>query len=373
MKALVTEGVGKPLALKSLPTPAAVPGSCVVKVLAVAADSGIVRLLSGRSSFTYPGPFTPGGRAIGRVAAVGSDAARLRPGQLVMLESFLRARDDPTVEALWAAFDGATEESRRFVRDNWTMGCFAEFVRAPLENVHALDEERLCGELGYSFADLLPLTTMLIGYAGLAAIGVKPGETVVISPATGAFSGGAVQCAVAIGATVIAMGRSEAALRRVQAVFPPGRVRVVSITGNAEADAASLKAAAPAGRVDAFIDLSPFVSKDSTHVRSGFLSLRKYGRACMMGVIPNDLALPYAHAVWNNITIRGQYMYDRHIPRELIKLAETGVLKLGKDGGNEIIGTFPFERLEEALELSVQEGGGFGQSVIMVPQDLSHL
>ncbi|KAJ1561168.1 hypothetical protein HK405_004733 [Cladochytrium tenue] len=160
---------------------------------------------------------------------------------------------------------------------------------------------------------------MLIGYAGLAAIGVKPGET----------------------------ERGRAA------------PRAVTITGNAEADAAALEAAAPAGHVDAIVDLSPLVAKDSTHVRSG--------RACMMGVNPNDLALPYSYAVQNSITVHGQYMYDRHIPRELMKLAETGVLKLGKDGGNEIVGTLPFERFEEALALSVRMGGGFGQSVIMFP------
>ncbi|KAJ1561167.1 hypothetical protein HK405_004732 [Cladochytrium tenue] len=93
-------------------------GSCVVKVLAVAADPGTVRLLSVRTYFTHPGPFSLGSRGIGRVAAVGSDAARLRPGHLAMLESFLRARDDPTVKALWATFDGAIKESHRPMHDN---------------------------------------------------------------------------------------------------------------------------------------------------------------------------------------------------------------------------------------------------------------
>ena len=35
------------------------------------------------------------------VAATGSDTTSLRVGQLVLLEPFFRARDDPNVQILW--------------------------------------------------------------------------------------------------------------------------------------------------------------------------------------------------------------------------------------------------------------------------------
>ncbi|KAI9354821.1 alcohol dehydrogenase [Zopfochytrium polystomum] len=370
MKALMIEAIGKPIVLEEVPFPTALPGTCVVKVLAADASPGTPALAAGHTPFTHPGPFCPATRAVGRVVSVGPDAATLVPGQLVVLETFLRARDDPDVQALWGLFDGGSPASRRFVRDNWTMGTLAQYVRAPLENAFALDEPRLCGALGLSFADLVVLPTVAVGYAGLRAVGVQAGETVVVAPATGAFSGTAVHAAVAMGANVIAMGRKPADLLAVQAAFPAGRVRAVPITGDVAADAAALRAAAGSPRgVDVFLDLSPAVAKGSTHVRSGIQALRQGGRACLMGVLPEDLAMPYASAVWRNLTIKGQYMYERHIVADVIKLAESGVLPLGSAAGIEVVGTFPLEQFADAFKLA-QEVKGFGKMVVFTPNAL---
>jgi hypothetical protein len=46
---------------------------------------------------------------------------------------------------------------------------------------------------------------------------------------------------------------------------------------------------------------------------------------------PKDIAVPYVMAVLNNLTIRGQYMYEREDARGLIKLAEAGLLKAWKE------------------------------------------
>jgi len=48
-------------------------------------------------------------------------------------------------------------------------------------------------------------------------------------------------------------------------------------------------------------------------------------------------------ATLKNLTIRGQYMYKREDARGIIKLAEAGVLKLGKSTGHNVIGQFLFE------------------------------
>ncbi len=368
MKALICDEVGQPLQLRVVPTPEAIPGSCVVHVLAVVADPHTPRILSGKAGFTFPKNFCPASKAIGRVAATGIDTTSLEVGQLVMLEPFVRARDDPNVQILWGVFDGPSPASKKFMADNWTMAAFAEYVRAPLENCYALNEKILCGDptaggLGYSPYDLLQLHHHLVAFGGLRAIDLKVGETVIVAPATGVYSGAAVQVAVAMGAKVIAMSRNIEALRKLQNTFPKGRVNIVQSTGDVEKDSAALKEWGP---IDAYIDVSPAQVKSSTHVRSCFLALRQYARVALMGVISDDLAMPYALAVWNNLTIKGQYMYEREDVRLLIRMAESGALKLGKDGGNEIVGTFKLEEIEEAFEVAGKNAGA-GKLCLVTP------
>ncbi|KAJ9143327.1 GroES-like protein [Pleurostoma richardsiae] len=273
MKALVCEEVGQPLTLKTLPTPAPTVGSVVVQVLCISSHRSLPAVLSGKSFFTFPTPLTPGNTAIGRVAAIGQDTTSLAVGQLVMLEAFIRARDNPDIQILWGFFDGLTPESKKFMADNWSMGTYAEYVRAPLENTWALDEKRLCGSpsdggLGYTVEDLAALAEILIPYAGLRSIGVQAGETVIIAPATGGFSGAAVTVAHAMGARVIAMSRDVETLKKQKRQFPT--MQVVPNTGDAQADAAALKALGP---IDAYLDISPPQAASSTHIRSCFMAL----------------------------------------------------------------------------------------------------
>ncbi|KAL2161089.1 hypothetical protein VTH06DRAFT_8802 [Thermothelomyces fergusii] len=369
MKALTIPDPGQPVQLKTVPTPSAIPGSCVVKILVVEASNSILNIVNGAAGYTIPPNFTPGGHAIGRVVAAGPDATTIQPGQLVMLESFIRPRDDPDGEqVLWGITAGPTPQSLDFMAANWSAGCMAEYARAPLENCYPLDEGRLCGSpaaggLGYAVEELVSLPTQLVALGGLRAIDVKPGERVVVAPATGTFSYAAVQVAVAMGARVVAVGRSRESLESVQHRFPPGSVQVVSLTGDVEVDAASLRRFGP---VDAYVDLSPPTAGSSSHVRSCFAALRKYGRACIMNVMAQDVAVPYALLTWNSLTVKGQFMYDRQDARLLVKMAEAGLLKLGKQGGNEILGRFKLDEAEEAFALATSSARA-GKFVALTP------
>lgn len=362
MKALVCEGPGKLLKLKTLPVPAAVPGSVVIKILATLVEPTLSRNLSGRV-FSFPKDLVPGGRAIGRIAAVGPDTTSLTEGQLVAVDCFVRARDDPTVQILWGTFDGPTPASKKFAADNWSHATYAEYCRAPLENCHPLNEKLLCGSsaqggFGYSSEDLLALPRQVIPYGGLRGINLQPGETIIVAPATGSYTGAAVQVAVAMGAKVIAFSRNREVMEQLRAALPAGRVEIVLNTGDVEKDTAALKAFGP---VDAYLDISPFAAQASTHIRSAIMAVRPYGRVSLMGVVPSDIAIPYSYAMWNNLTIRGQYMYKREDVSSLIKLAETGVLPLGEKAGYQVQGRFSMEEIEKAIEVATShpEAGNF--------------
>ncbi len=366
MKALVWAKKGEPLSLRTVPTPQPTAGTVLVKVLSSHCNRIVPHVISGAAPFEVPHPFTPGGAAVGRIAAVGPDTTSLVPGQLVLLDPYIRARDNPDVQILWGIYGGATPVSQKLMKDNWASATYAEYTLAPLENTWALDEKTLCGPvseggLGYALGELQSLATQAIPYGGFRGIDLKAGETVIIAPATGLVSGAAVGVAVAMGAKVIAGGRNIQVLRKLQTTFP--QIKIVQFQGDVQADVAALKQNGP---IDAFIDISPVEASTSTHVRSCIMALKQYGRVSLMGVIKADVAIPYAYAVWNSITLAGQYMYEREDVRRLIRMAEAGVLKLGKAGGWTIVGEYKLEDISKGFEVAAQHKAA-GDLVLVTP------
>ncbi|KAH8802601.1 chaperonin 10-like protein [Xylogone sp. PMI_703] len=347
MRALVVKGPGDG-AVESVPVPQPGPGSVIVHVLHVLVYQLTPDFFYGTTAnpnlkLQYPLVF--GGGAVGRIAAIGPDTTAFQPGQLVLIEPFLRARDDPNRGVVWGGYDGFDEPTRRFVRENWRNGAWAEYVRAPLENTWALDEDKLIGKLGLQPQDLPHLAILLVAYGGLRKIDVKAGETVLVAPATGLFSGGVIAIARALGANVIAGGRNVEKLEALKARFPG--IRTVQLKGGSE-DAATIQAFGP---IDVFVDVSSAAATDAPYLGSCIASVRKGGRVCFLGGRGDTtIPIPYLAVMLNEITIRGSLMYDPEHVRGLIQLAESGVLKLGAEGGFEVMGPYPIEEYTEALE-----------------------
>ena len=266
----------------------------------------------------------------------------------------------------------------------WRDSSLAEYARVPMENCIPLDEKRLLGlpedgGLGYTIEDLAYLQTPLIAYGGLIDIDVKPGETVIVAPATGGFGGSAVQVALAVlslqsigdtqytnvfqmgAGTVIAMGRNEAALERVRGVDPT-RVKTVKMTGNLETELEALKAFGP---IDAFFDISPPMAQNSTHFKACIASLRRNGRASLMGGMHGDLSIPFRAVMHKNLTLKGKWMYEREDIAGFMRLIHSGLLKLGPKAGNEIVGKFGLEGWKEAFDLAAEKAQ-MGQMVVMI-------
>lgn len=63
--------------------------------------------------YAYPLPFTPGPSCIARLVAVPADAPALKPGQLVLVDAMIRARDhEADGAAFLLGFHGGTGVSR---------------------------------------------------------------------------------------------------------------------------------------------------------------------------------------------------------------------------------------------------------------------
>lgn len=366
MRALILSKPGSAPTVEEVPTPQPTTGSAIVQILSAgvlpyAAD---VYVTDARG-YPMPTPLTIGSSAVGRIAALGSDSVALQPGQLVLVDSYIRARDDHEVSFLAGLHDGYSAGSKKLARE-WRDWSYAEYCRVPLENCFVLDERRLLGGqdqggLGYSLNDLVYINRLMVPHGGLVDVDLKAGETVVIAPASGSFGGAAVEVAVAMGARVIVAGRRMAPLKRFLELYP-GRVNAVELSGDVAEDTKALKALGP---IHVFQDWSPPTAASTTHIKACTYALTRGGRVSLMGGIREDISLNYSAVMHNNITIKGKWMYEPQDPPNLIRLVEVGLLKIGKGAGLKNLGAFGLDRWEDAFK--TVEGTGHGLQVTIVP------
>lgn len=369
-KALVLNSLRDPidLTLQDVPTPKPTPGSAIVRVLAFGAPKNANLLFSGKAGFPMALPFIPGGGAIVRVAAVGPDAVSLTPGQLAYTDTTVHARDDPTATFLQGAF--AFGPAIKLMQGEWRNGAAAEYAKIPLENVIPLDEDVLFNRLGYAPRDLTPLHGMLVAYGGFASIDLKPGESIVIAPATGVVSSIAVIVALGMGARVVAVARDEVKLKQLTEVLNPiynNRLSYVQLTGDLEKDAQAIQKASPGSKgFDCYYDIPPPQAAQSTHMKACLMALKIKGRASLMGSLREDIGLPYMLVVSKSLRLQGRFMYEPHQVRELIAMIEAGLIKLGAQGGLNVIGGYKLEDAAAAFEAAANYPA-FGPKVAIEP------
>lgn len=367
MKALHLENKQTPITVKTLPVPEPTHGSAVVKVLATDIISYHREIYDGTRAMPIPTPLIPGSSCIGRIAAVGPDATKLTPGRLVFADMNMRSRDNPEDMFLSAINEGLSEGSKKLMREVWRDGSWAEYWRVPLENCIVLNQTRLCKELGYDFAQLMYISHLLVAYGGLRDIGLEPGQTVVICPATGGFGGAGVHVAAAMGARVVAMGRNETELARIKSVIETtmphnAGIEVLRTTGDEATDSASLK---NFGTIDAILDFTPTYASNATHTRSAIAALKYEGRVSLMGFadITSSPSIRW-QLVGRNITLKGRLMYTRDYMVQFVNMVERGLFPKGENLVS--VKRFGFDEVEEALE----EAGvwmGIGKGVIFEP------
>ncbi|KAI1379848.1 GroES-like protein [Hypoxylon crocopeplum] len=331
-RALVVDSIGADLRIEQRATPDAVPGSVVVRILASPVLSYQRDIYDGTRAYPFSTPIVGGCSAVGRVVSVGPDATVIQPGKLVWVDCVVRGRDDNDAVFLWGIHEGSSSSSKKLAREVWHDGTYAEIARVPLENCIPLDEGRLCAGgdrgLGYSPRDLIYLWHLFVPFGGLRSIDVKPGETVVVCPATGGFGGAGAHVAAALGARVIAMGRNEAELARLKTFIrkgmPSARIETVRITGDKEADTASLKAF---GIIDAVLDLSSPAAAQSTHLLSAVAALRRGGRISIMGSVGQNII--DWNFLSNDLVAKAKLMYDREDLLLFVKMLEAGLFGRG--------------------------------------------
>jgi NADPH:quinone reductase-like Zn-dependent oxidoreductase len=366
-RALILPAFNQPLSIEKTEIPTTTPtGSALVRVLATTVRPHNRAGFEGKGFLTFPLPFAPGNSGVGRVLSVGQDAASLQPGQLVWVNGFITSRDDPqNTQVLLGLHDNLGEPKSGRVFSSWK-GLWRNVAVMPLENCIPLNEDVLVGEMGYSFSDLEYIERLAVAHGGVSAANLRAGETVVVGPATGHYSGATAELAAQMGCRVIALTRSAEKLKPLASRYP-NNVVPVEMTGDVETDTAAVQAVLPrAAGADAFIDVSPPNAGPSpTHFTVGMNVLRPYSRVILLGALP-AVSINYWTTLFRNITIKGQWMYKREEAEHLVKMIEAGVVKLGEDAGHELVGAFALKDWEAAIA-AAEKATQWGQQVLFMP------
>jgi alcohol dehydrogenase len=357
MKAAILKAFGSPLAIETMPDPVLGTGEVVVDVVATGVLSYSNEVLSGERKSLLDTPVVLGPGAIARVRAVGPDATRLAVGDWVYCDPTVRSRDeslapDILLQGWTAGGAGGLRLQKHFRHGSW-----AERMLVPTENTIRI------GKIEDSEAPAwCALGILLVPYGGFLSVNLQPGETVLVSGATGNFGSAGVAVALAMGArAVVAPGRNEKVLADLVRRFGE-RVRPVTLSGNEDEDRKRMVAAAP-GPIDCVLDLMP-PSVSATVVRAAAMTVRPYGRIVLMGGVGmtggDPLALPYPWLMRNCITLRGQWLCPREAPIRLASLVRAGLLRLDQFEAT----SFGLDHINEAVAHAAANSGPFRMTVV---------
>lgn len=169
MRALVLQELGEPenLRLEDAPAPSPGRGEVLVDMHAAAVNFPDLLTVQGKYQVRPDLPFVPGKEGAGVVAAVGEGVTRLRPGDRVMVQ----------VE----------------------YGTFAEQAVAPERDCYAMPDE-----MAFDQAAAVGIAFQTAHFALIDRAAVRPGETVLVTGASGSVGLAAMQLAKLLGCTVIA-------------------------------------------------------------------------------------------------------------------------------------------------------------------------
>ncbi|KAL2202855.1 NAD(P)-binding protein [Sarocladium strictum] len=359
---LVLPAFGEPLAMTSKPLSQPTNGAVVVRILSTVIRPHHRAGFQGKSFLSFPVPYTPGHTAIARVISSGPDSVNLSPGQLVYVDGFVEARDNPHgVSAITGLLAMGPQSEKIF--KSWD-GLWRDVATVPLEQCHTLNEAVLT-KMGYSFGDMQMLERLALAYGAFEAAKLKPGQTVIVAPATGNYSGAVAEVAASLGCHVIALSRSAAKLEPLTSRHP--RITAVEIPSNAEDIPAAIQEACPPSGADAYIDVSPPLPGVAVaHFAPCIAAVRPHGHIVNIGMI-FQANIDLYNVLAKNLTIKGQFMYSRQQAADTVRLVEAGILKLGKEAGHEIVGEYALEDWEEAIR--VGEGvAGWGKQILFTPK-----
>ena len=345
---------GEALDIQRIKVPETPSGGARIRVEAaqVLPFSHVVQ--AGDFPFELPTPYTFGSSAVGVVDALAEDVFGLQIGTRVFCDPYLPG-DHPGREPApliigWFGLSPAAAGAQQVWRD----GAFAEYAVYPAEcctPLRGLDHVEV--------ARLACLNYLNIAYGALLKGGLRAGQTVIVTGATGNLGTAAVLVALALGAgrTIVA-GRNRPVLDEL-AQLDERRVVTAVIGAGDAADAHALQEAG--GGADLMVDCVG-LTDSADHVLAGISAVRPGGTVVLVGGVSASVALDYQTVLALELTVRGSFMGPRSGPGELAALARAGLLNLAALRPR----TFVLSEAQAAVD-AAQHGRGL-EFTVLTPQ-----
>ena len=247
MRAIVAHAIGAPedLKIEEMPDPAPGPGEVLIDMKATAVNFPDLLVIEGKYQIIPPHPFVPGKEGAGTVAAVGAGVDGLSVGDRVM------------VQAEW--------------------GTYAEKLVLPADHCFPMPDG-----MGFEEAAAIGIAYQTAHFALVARAGVRKGERVLVTAATGSVGIAALQLAKAFGCTVLAgvttMSKADVALEN-------GADHIVDLTVENLRDSIRTQVKEACGTVDVVVE-----SVGGEVFDGAIRALDFDGRAVIVGFTSGEIA-----------------------------------------------------------------------------------
>ena len=345
MKAAYIESHGGPEVIQygDLPDPVISPHEVKIRVRA----AGLNRLdVYGRAGVRgqrreFPPPHILGGDCAGDVDEVGEQVTTLTVGQRVVVNP----RISCGVCASCLSGDDDLCRRSQFLGSNMD-GSYAEYVKAPAVNVHAISDAVSYEAAAAAPTVYLPMWNMLVRKGK-----VKPWETVLVLSASAGVGTAAIQVVKrVIGGKVIATTSSE---EKAAKALELGADHVINYT--TEDVAARVRELTNRRGVDAVVD-----HVGAEFFEAAYNSVRAGGRYGVCGVTSGYQAQLHLGALFTKqLHVYGVFMGSKEDMRQIVAMMDQGALS------PVVHQTFPLEQAAEAHR--VMEGRSFfGKLVLTV-------
>ncbi len=340
MRAAVFHGPNRPLAVEEVPRPRPGAGEVLVQVAACGVCHTDLHYIDHGVKTFMPPPLILGHEAAGTVVELGPGVGPPRhEGERVLLPAVLPC--------------GACENCRRGrenICDHLKMfgnnipGAYAEYVVAPAKDCIPMPDDVPLEE-GSIIADAISTPFHAVKNRGR----VRAGDTVAVF-GCGGLGMNIVQCAVAFGASVIAVDVHEAKLGGARFLGASAMINPRSV-GRVDKEIKKLTQ----GGVDVAFEA---IGKPET-VRAAFDSVRRGGRVCVVGYCAEEVPLAISKLMYYEVEVVGSLGCPPVEYPRLIELVRRGRIKLDPL----VTARMPLERINDAFDL-LRRGEGLRTVVL---------
>lgn len=173
------------------------------------------------------------------------------------------------------------------------------------------------------------------------------------------------EVALAVGARVVALGRSEGKLAEMARRLGVGeRFAYVVMTGELEVDVAAILAKTEGRRgAEVFNDWTPGGMERPPYLEAGVRALKMGGRVVLSGGSSGNAVIPYTLAVHKNLSAAGQWVSSRRTLDRVVSMVTSGMLNIGVGSGAKVA-TFGLGEHEEAIDHAEKTGGWKDYTVV---------